>query len=404
MRTRFYIEKRKDELGRVQLEKRPVFMTVSFEGKRVILATGIKVDINGWDFDLQRVSPSNPEATGLNNWMGTLEKIAERTMNSLRDSGKEVNSENFRALFRQLKPEYSNGFFDVFFHFMDEGLSRWSQATYRKVRSIYRLLREFEDQSAFGTSFEKMDKQYLHSFTKFCRQRSYKDSTTYKAVSILIWFLNWATDKGFNVYREYKQFYKLMEPLKQTSRNTLSLKWPELMGIKDHQSESRMMERARDLFCFMCFTGLRYSELQLLKKEDLTATEVMIRRQGGRFRLVPLNKFGKEIYHNYKNKYYRNNTAFPSISLVTMNKYLRQLGKEAGLKREVSISREGDQRVPLYTCLTAGIAVNTFIVNAIELQIPAEFISEFTGVRNDSRVKKIKRDLAETEIRKFDQR
>ena len=105
-----------------------------------------------------------------------------------------------------------------------------------------------------------------------------------------------------------------------------------------------------------------------------------------------------------QNKYYRNNTAFPSISLITMNKYLRELGKMAGLNREVTLSREGGQRVPLYSCLTAGIAVNTFIVNAIELQIPAEFIAEFTGIRNDSRVRKIKMDLAESEIQKFNQR
>jgi len=391
-------------MGRVLLEKRPVFMSVSFKGKRVILATGIKTDINGWDPELQRVSPANPDASGLNNWLETLEEIAKRTMTALQDSGKDLDAENFRTLFRKLKPEYSNGFFKVFYKFMDEGLTRWSKATYRKVRSIYKLLREFDDQSTFGSSFEKMDKQFLHSFIQFCKQRSYKDSTTYKAVSILIWFLNWATDNGFNVYREYKQFYKLMEPLQETSRQMLSLKWLELMGIRDHAIESRMMERARDLFCFMCFTGLRYSELQLLKKEDLTATEVVVRRQGGRPRRVPLNTFGKEIYHTYENKYYRNNTAFPSISLVTMNKYLRELGKRVGLNREVTLSREGDQRVPLYSCLTAGIAVNTFIVNAIELQIPAEFIAEFTGVRNDSRVRKIKGDLAKTEIQKFDQR
>jgi integrase len=404
MRTRFYIEKRKDDLGRVLHEKRPVFMSVSFKGKRVILGTGIKVDINGWDGDLQRVSSANPDSSELNNWLVTLEEISERTMNSLQHSGKEKNAENFRKVFRQLKPEYSNGFFEVFFQFMEEGISRWSKATYRKVRSIYKLLREFEDQSAFGTSFEKMDKEYLHSFTRFCRQRSYKDSTTYKVVSILIWFLNWATEKGFNVYREYKQFYKLMEPVQETSRTMLSLKWEELMGIKDHHTESRMMERAKDLFCFMSFTGIRYAELQQLKKEDLKESEVIVRKQGSRLRRVPLNKFGKEIYRSYENKYYRNNTAFPSISLVTMNKYLRELGKMAGLNREVTLSREGDRRVPLYTCLTAGIAVNTFIVNAIELQIPAEFIAEFTGIRNDSRVRKIKMDLAESEIQKFNQR
>ncbi len=404
MRTRFYIEKRKDESGRLLLEERPVFMSVSFEGKRVIIGTGIKADIRGWDPQLQRVNENYPEALGHNSWFSTLEEIAKKTIISLQYSENEVNAKNFRTLFNQLKPEYSKGFFEVFYQFMDKGMSRWSLATYRKVRSIYILLRDFEDQNNFGITFETVDAIFLEKFSAFCRQKTYKDSTTYKAVSILIWFLNWATEQGFNVYREYKQFYKLMEPLQESSRSMLSLKWEELIRVKDHQPESRMMERARDLFCFMCFTGVRFSELQLLKKGDLNAAEILVRKKSGHVRRVPLNRFGREIYLAYENKYYHNNTAFPSMSLMTMNKYLRKLGWETGLNREVPAGKEGDQRIALYQCLTAGIAVNTFIFNALELKVPAEFIAEFTGVRNDSRVRKIKMDLAGKEIRKFDQR
>ena len=87
-----------------------------------------------------------------------------------------------------------------------------------------------------------------------------------------------------------------------------------------------------------------------------------------------------------------------------MNKYLRMMGKEAGLKRAVPSNLEGGDWVPLSTRLTAGVAVNTFIANALELNVPAEIIAEYTGIRNDSRVRRIKRDLAKEEILKFDQK
>jgi hypothetical protein len=51
--------------------------------------------------------------------------------------------------------------------------------------------------------------------------------------------------------------------------------------------------------------------------------------------------------------------------------------------------------------LTTGIAVNTFIKNAIEMEVPAEIISGFTGVQKDSRVRRIKSDLAIEEMKKF---
>ena len=403
MRTRFYIEKRKDELGRLLLEERPVFMSVTFNGKRVIIGTGIKTDINGWDPDLQAVSINYPDSKAHNSWLSTLKEIADRTMTALQNSGDEVSAENFRQLFQRLKPEYSSGFFENFFQFLDSGMSRWSASTYRKVRTIFNLLRDFEDQTSFRLSYDKMNELFLDSFTAFCVQKAYKPSTTYKAVSILVWFLNWASDQGFNIYREYRQFYKLMEPLQETIQIPLSLKWEELIRLKEFRPDSRIMERARDLFCFMCFSGVRFSEIQLLKKEDLNADEFIIRKPGGRVRRLPLNKYGREIYSVYENKYYLNSTAFPSMSIITMNKYLRMMGKEAQLSRKVLNTVPGEGSVPLYTRLTAGIAVNTFIANALELEVPADITAEFTGIRNDSRVHRIKRELAVEEINKFDQ-
>jgi hypothetical protein len=111
-----------------------------------------------------------------------------------------------------------------------------------------------------------------------------------------------------------------------------------------------------------------------------------------------------KIYQAYENKYYLNNAAFPSMSIMTLNKYLKVMGKEAGLNRSVPSASVSGERVALYSRLTAGLAVNSFVANAVELEVPAEIIALFTGVRYDSRVHRIKMNLAEAEIQKFDQR
>lgn len=403
MRTRFYIEKRKDDSGRLLQEERPVFMSITFNGMRVIIGTGIKTDMNVWDPDQQCVGENYPDSKSQNAWLSTLRETSERTMAALQNSGEKVSTENFRVLFQKLKPVYSHSFFDNFFQFLDSGMSRWSASTYRKVRTIFKLLRDFEDQTSFRLSYDKMNKLFLDSFISFCKQKDYKPSTTYKAVSILVWFLNWASDQGYNIYQEYRQFYKQMEPLQESSQIPLSLKWEELISLKEYHPDLRIMERARDLFCFMSYTGVRFSEIHQLKKEDINAEQVIIRKPGGRIRRLPLNKFGREIYKAYENKYYLNGTAFPSISLVTLNKYLKIMGKEAGLNRHIPNDSAGDGPVPLYTRLSAGLAVNTFIANALELEVPTDIIAEFTGIRNDSRVRRIKRGLTHEEISKFDQ-
>ncbi len=401
MRTRFHIEKRKDAAGNLLSADRPVFMSVTFGGNRVVIGTGLKVDMNGWDADNQRIQASYPDSQSLNNWLESMQEIAIKTMKALLNSDKDPSSENFRQLYQHLKPKYSSGFFDLFFKFMENNSSTWSSATYRKVRSLYNLLREFDDQYQTPIAFHKLNSQFLDDFIAFCQEKGYQYSTIYKSVNNLVWFLNWATDEGYNVYRDYKQFYKLMIPPEEKSTLPLFLNWDELMRLKEYVTDNRRMERVRDLFCFMCFSGVRFSELQQMKKEDLKPGEIRINKPGGGVRLIPMNKYAHEIYQKYENKYYLNNSAFSPMSIITMNKYLRLMGKETGLTRLVAPLNEGEGSQPLYRRLTAGIAINTFIRNAIEMKIPVEIISRFTGVQNDSRVRRIKSDLAKEEMNKF---
>ena len=403
MRTRFHIEKRKDAAGNLLSRERPVFMSVTFGGHRVIFGTGVKVDINGWDPDIQRIRESYPGSEVHNYWLDTMQDIAGKTMEALLHSSSELNPGTFREFFQELKPKYSSGFFDLFFQFMESNSHSWSRATYSKLRSLYKLLREFEEQTGFSITFQNLDVLFLERFLAFCKQKGYQHSTINKTVNNLVWFLNWASDKGYNIYRKYRQFYKLLEAPEKKSQLPLFLNWEELIRVKDYQTDNRRMERARDLFCFMCFAGIRYSELQRLKKEDLKEGEIKVRKPGARVRIVPMNKYALQIHRKYENRYYLNNTAFPSMSLITMNKYLRIIGKEVGLSRIVYPAKLWEEGLPLYRNLTAGTAVNTFIRNAIELEVPVEIISGFTGIQNDSRIRRIKTDHANKEMKKFDQ-
>ncbi len=388
MQTRFYIEKRRDDAGKLLLKDRPVFMSVSFPGERLILSTGIKADFQEWDAELQRVKRTYPNSLISNGWLETLSVTAHRAWANVQSDHEVPNREEFRRVFKQLKPKYSRGFFEVFILFIESGMKQWSTATYRKVRTIYKHLREFEDSTAFGISFRKMNPDFLVRFQGFYAEKGNSPTTTHKAINIVVWFLNWASEKGYNVNLEYRKFYKSLNKSKDSLSRPQFLKWDELSGIRHMDCKNKRMERVRDLFCFICFTGLRYSELQNLRKEDVGDREIFIRKKTGNPRKVPLSAPALEIHSRYKNKYYLNNTAFPAMSIITMNKYLKIMALEVGLDRNIRI--------------TAGMGVNTFLANAISLDIPLEVISGFTGVQKDSRFRHIKKELEKTQLAKID--
>ncbi|MEZ5072250.1 MAG: tyrosine-type recombinase/integrase [Bacteroidales bacterium] len=159
-------------------------------------------------------------------------------------------------------------------------------------------------------------------------------------------------------------------------------------------------KRVRDIFCFLCYTGLRFSELQRLKKPDIDLDRAEVHVKGKHTRTLPLNGYAAEIVQRYENKYYAKDAAFPVMSLVTFNKHLKNLGKALGFDRMVA-DREG-REAPLFAQLAAGTAINTFIANAIRLGVSGEVIRYYTGVAEKKRLESIRESLMEEARDRFD--
>lgn len=376
MQTRFYIERRKDGAGNLMLKDRPVFMSVSFPGERLMISTGVKADFIGWDPERQRMKSSFPGSLLMNSWFESLSATAHQTWSEIQTGSERPDGRHFREAFKRLKPMYSNGYFDVFFMFLESGLMRWSTSTYKKVRTIYKHLREFEDSSVFEISFRNMNSDFIDQFKNFYSEKGNSPATTRKAINIIVWFLNWATEQGFNVNLEFRKFYKLLGKNTGSTIEPLFLQWEEVQKLAGHFCNNKRKERVRDLFCLMCFTGLRYSELQALKKEDGGNGTFLIRGNNRKQRKVELNVHARKIYNLYENKYYLNNAAFPAMSIVTMNKYLRIIAEEAGLKRLVEPAKGTVGMLPIHLRISAGMGVYTFR-STLTLKLEAESKSNY---------------------------
>ncbi len=360
VRTRFYIERRKDEQGRLMLSDRPVFMSVSFSGVRLMLSTGVKSDMQAWDHELQRMKSAYPGSDPVNSWLQVLDETAGRTWEQLAAGVERPDAATFRSLFNELKPGYSSGFFEVFFRFMEEGIMRWRSGTYQKVKTICAHLREFEQWSGSRLAFSSMDESFPPSFSEFYREKGNSPSTTRKAINILVWFLNWAASEGYHRKRDYKGFYQMLEVAEPVPRKVLYLKREELLALEGLRVETRREERARDLFLFMCYTGLRFSELQRLKKEDVSEQGIQVRRNQKSSRELALDSQAREIMLKYINRYYLDNAAFPPMNVLTLDRYIRILAQRAGINRRISGGEGEALKVPLYEKLTAAAGFNTF--------------------------------------------
>ena len=144
MRVRFYIEKRRGDDGELLARQRPIFMTVAFNGNRIMISTGKNVDLRWWDPERQRVREEHADANVLNNWFDDLKANASVVWKALAVQSLKPEVKDFKREFERLKPRFSGGFFDVFFLFIEEGSERWSSSTYKKVRSFYKNLKSYD--------------------------------------------------------------------------------------------------------------------------------------------------------------------------------------------------------------------------------------------------------------------
>jgi hypothetical protein len=81
--VRFFIERRKDGDGNLLIKERLVFMSAYFQGKRVMIGTGVKVDFHGWDTGRQRVRSTYPDAHATNAWLDAHVESAGLTWKAL---------------------------------------------------------------------------------------------------------------------------------------------------------------------------------------------------------------------------------------------------------------------------------------------------------------------------------
>ncbi|MFZ5940920.1 MAG: tyrosine-type recombinase/integrase [Bacteroidota bacterium] len=404
MRVRFFIGHRKDKDQELIRRNCPVLMSVTYGGQRLVFTTGITLNMEEWD-PVHRKVAGRPDSPGLNSWLDTLSHTADMVWQTLSDGAVPPDPAKFRKLFKESKPVFSGGFFPLYYRFMEEKSRDWNRNTYLKVRRVYDLLREYQDTSGTRLSFAVLDAAFLSAFADFLHAKGYRPATKKRIVNILVWFLKWTTDSGFNVYTAYRTFYRELEA--QSANEPVKKFWyltpEELERICSFDTGSTTGNRVRDLFCLTAFTGISFSALQRLKKEELTEDSAKIKGPGAKLRVVPLNSRARSLARHYANRYYRDGRAFPPVSPVSYNRWIRKTGEAAGLNRTVAIQGSDGlpEPAPLWSVLGSGTAMNTFIAQALASGMSEGSLTRVTGLAADSRLARIRDALLKEELEKL---
>jgi integrase len=389
---------------------------------------GYRIDIDKWSLETQRCKNNtthgkNKVAAGIiNREIQRIEGIADSAFAHFELSDKTPSVSEFCIEFdRQLNEDggtKGQGLFDVYESFIKKvrAMNSWSEKTIMRHENTMRHLQRYNPRLTFGDLSEDV----LLDFTKYLQtkgsmlryknlERGMKNPTVAKNIEQLREFLRWAKKNG-HCRSGTDDFHP---KLKSANNELIYLSWSELIHLYNFNFEKNHLSRVRDVFCFMCFTSLRYSDVEKLTRSDVKDDHIrVVTKKTVDGLKIDLNKYSRAILEKYKDKSFPGNRALPVISNKEMNRHLKKVGEEAGfndpLRTVYFIGANRYEEVkPKYDFLTTHCGRRTFVVNSLYLGIPAEVVMSWTGHADYDSMRpyiKIVDELKSDAMKKFDRK
>lgn len=386
-KVNFYL---KDPQSKVNLKDQVetlIYMFFSYDGYRLKYSTGETILPKFWNVEDQRIKKSHKGSFEINNLLDKMDSEIKKIYREAITSNNKISPEFLRiSLDKSTKPQISqkNGFFDHLNEFIIVQKVTKSPKTIQKYNTLKNHLKAFEIKKRYILEFDKIDTRFydlLQSY--FIDELQLLNNSNAKYVKTLKTFLHWATDRGINKNLQFIKF-----KAKEKDADIIYLTQEELFKLFNLDlSDNERLSNVRDTFCFGCFTGLRYSDIKKLKKENIKGEQIILFSDKTTEKLiVPLNKYAKEIL-------LKNNYILPVISNQKTNKYLSELGEFAELNLPIILTKfRGAEEIQIlkkkFEFITSHTARRTFVTLSLEKGMRPEVVMKITGHKNHATFKK----------------
>lgn len=269
-------------------------------------------------------------------------------------------------------------------------------------------------------TYKHFNEDGINSFVHFLRvTRNLEEKTVQKQFNNLKWFLNWAIRKGYceeSYINKYRPKFKVLE------KPVIFLTKEELLRLYNYQipasgtmvdlidmdgnkyqkrvNEAGALEKTKDLFCFCCFTSLRYSDMAKVRRSDIIGDILYVTTQKTNDRLpINLNSFAKEILDKYSDIIFTGGLALPVITNQKMNYYLKDLCELCGFNEPITktfyrAGQKVEETFPKYELIGTHAGRRTFICFALSSGIAPQVVMKWTG-HSDYKAMKPYIDIAE---------
>ena len=357
-----------------------IFFVVRYNSQRFKIASGKKVFPDHWNVKNNKVNAKNKNASSINAILQKRKAEIEKELDKLIFANKSITKEAilpFLSFGKMQKSTETAGLFKAYDFYIDSIKNHLSQSIIRNHGTVKNNLLLYCNKHKYTLTFESCNSIFYNGFVQYLvHEKNNQNSNIEKTTSLFKTFLNWASGEGYNENNDFKKF----KAPGHGAKEVFALSKDELKQIEDYETLGSL-QKVKDLFLFECYTGLRYSDIQKLRPENIKDNKIEIVTQKTKQKLfIPLHNKAQNILMQYQGNEY----AMPQLSNQKMNEYLKDLAKKAGLIEDFIYSEyKGNKRTEVkykkHELISTHTGRHTFITISLLLGIDPETVKRITG-------------------------
>ena len=397
---------------------------VSYNGERTELYSKIKVKPSEWNNDLQTISVKNDPRlktkTNIENIIEDIFKefdVIERRYPEPHELKDKFAEKYYPKNKKEKNPLKFTELIDLYIS-EHRTYKQWSDRTLLKFNKYKNHIVGFNENLLVKDINDKKLIELVDYFLKGPinyrngkKKSPHNNNTVKRSLRDYLSILNWGYKKQLYPGTSHQTFEQRFKGTEENLSELIYLEWNELIALYNKDfSNNKTYDKVRDVFCFCCFTSLRYSDVEKLRRSDIKDNHLIVSTKKTSDHLViNLNDYSRTILKKYENKVFNNDCALPVMSNQKANEYLKKIGAimefNTPIKKHYYIGNVFHEEVNLKKdVLSTHAARKTFVINALRLKIPSEVIRDWTGHKNERAMnpyKKIVDELKESEMSKF---
>lgn len=309
-----------------------IFITVNIQYKKLFFYTGVSCLPDKFDPDTLRIRGTSKKVKDDN-------LIIEKCLATMNDIFVRYRLQNIEMTPDLLKREWKNparriDFYAFFNEVIKERKDDIEQSTIAQHKSSIEKLKEYKK----TLTFSEIDHDFIDGYRKWLKTKKKNDiNTIYSALKNFRTYVSIAKRKGIIKESPFSTY-----SLKRVDTDRIFLTEKEVQDLwirynkRWHNDNNQRVLRH---FLFMCFTGLRISDLKSVTKDCIvhdTLVFVPIKTKNVKVKPIkfPLNSYAKKLIEDESSP---TNLLFNCLSEQKMRSKIKDIVKVDGIYKDVSL-------------------------------------------------------------------